>query len=180
MALTVNTDSYVTLLEADAYFQARLFSSSWVGSNKENALRTAAKHLDMMYEWYGDPYSILQAMSWPRVGLTSRNGASLDGTFVPVDIKHAQCELAYQWIQSDQLAPTGSSFTAEDTDLNNGGVKRKKLGPMETEYQDSRPLGFLFGASDRARLRKVYPLVDLLVKPYVSNVSSSIYRNIVQ
>lgn len=183
MALVVNTDTYTSVADADMYFSNRLYSTAWAAlspSNKEASLRIAAKHLDLMYMWLGEPTSSSQPMAWPRNGLYTRNGAEILNTTVPEDIKNAQCELAYQWAQSDQLTPPASSFTADDTSLSNGGIKREKLGPLEREYNTDKPLGFLFGTSDRARLRKVYPLVDMLVKPYVSSLNSSIFKEIRQ
>ena len=180
MSLVINVDSYVSVSEADTYFSNRPFNTAWVANDdrKEASLRMAARHLDLMYQWLGSPALSTQTMSWPRIDLVTRNGALMTSTEVPQDIKDAQCELAYQWHQSDQLTPAGSSFTADDSTIINGGVQREKLGPLEREYNSTNQLGFLFGVGDRARLKKVYPLVDMLVKPYVSSTSSGIFREI--
>lgn len=180
MALTVGTDSYISLEDADAYFEARWDSTAWDAATdplKEACLRICATIIDNMYEWYGTATDEDQLLAWPRDGVYSPQGALLDKDTIPTFIKNAQCELAYQWVQADQLTPSGTSFTAEDEDASRGGVRRLRLGKMEKEYHYN-PTGFLFADSSRGAVKKLYPLVDLLVRPYSSGKSDSLFRHI--
>lgn len=168
MALTVNTDSYVTLAEATAYFASRPHSSEWtdvskVDDDRENALRFAAVHMDRRYEWAGVLYLSTQAMKWPRKDFYDDEGRLLDGTSVPQAVKDAQCELALQWLWADQLTPAPTSLTRSDTSGGNQ-VKREKLGGLEREYFQAS--GYLFDLVEGRLREKVYPLVDLYLMPY--------------
>jgi hypothetical protein len=71
MSLTVGTDSWVTMDEADTYFAGRLGSDDWVsGADKEKALRTAYRQIK-----YNSDYEI--------------------GSTVTVNLQYAQMEQAY-------------------------------------------------------------------------------------
>lgn len=51
LELTVGTNTYVTLAEADAYFEARLFCDAWTGATsttKKQALATACRKLNAL------------------------------------------------------------------------------------------------------------------------------------
>lgn len=180
VTITVGTNSYVTLAEADTFFAQRAFSDAWVGvdDDKARSLIAAARHLDFLYIWKGYPTVTTQAMQWPRNGVQSRTGGSVASDATPQDIKDAQCELAYQWIQSDQLTPSADQFTAEDSASSKGPIKREKLGALERDYFE--PKGNLYATEgSEAILRKKYPMIDLLVKPYISSSINTIFRPIV-
>jgi len=71
MSLTVGTNSWVTMIEADTYFSERLGSENWVsGADKEKALKTAYRQI----KFNGD-YEI--------------------GSTVTDNLKYAQMEQAY-------------------------------------------------------------------------------------
>lgn len=88
-----SSDSYVSLVEADAYFAAghHLQSSTWLAltdEQQETALRTAARDLDRL-RYFGRKAVSTQALEWPRV---YRNLWFPDS--IPTSIKNAQMEQA--------------------------------------------------------------------------------------
>lgn len=182
MALVVNTDTYRSLEDANTYFASRPHSSEWTDVSKsdaqrETALRFAAKHLDLSYEWAGVLYLSTQAMSWPRKDFYDNEGRFYDGTSVPTAIKDAQCELAFQWLWADQLTPDPTKLTRSDTESEHQ-VKREKLGPLEREYFEAS--GYLFDLVEGRLREKVYPLVDLMIRPfYISKIRNGIQGKLI-
>lgn len=167
MALTVNTDTYGTLAEANAYFASRPHSSEWTDVSKtddqrENALRFAAKHIDLRYEWIGVLKDDSQAMKWPRRDFYDDEGRYFDGSSVPAAVKEAQYEMALQWLWADQLTPPPTSVTREES--NQAQVKKEKLGQLEREYFQQS--GYMFDLIEGRLREKVYPLVDLMLRPF--------------
>lgn len=70
MALVLNTNSYVTVVQADTYFDTRIDSANWVAATdelKEQALVTATQLIDDS-AWIGYAVSSSQALAWPRKG----------------------------------------------------------------------------------------------------------------
>ena len=68
MALVLGTNSYVTLEQADAYFDTRLDAGAWVNADsddQESALVTATQILDN-YHYIGVAVSSAQSLAWPR------------------------------------------------------------------------------------------------------------------
>ena len=68
MALVLNTNSYVTVAQADTYFETRMDSGDWVVSSdeiKEQALVTATQLIDDS-AWIGSAVSASQDLAWPR------------------------------------------------------------------------------------------------------------------
>lgn len=107
MALTVNTDTYISLDDADTYFGARLHSSTWDSSSdsdKEAALKMACKLLENRVSWYGSPTDSGQDLSWPRKGLVDRSGNRVDDDTTPEAVKAVQCELAAYVMETDPYA----------------------------------------------------------------------------
>ena len=150
-----NANSYVTLVEAAAYFDARLpMSTPWDDNdNKEASLIMATRLLDAFFRgsrvlapaygsiaafyrigptWNGTPTSTTQRLAWPRSGLLTQNGAALDSTTIPQEIKDATCELAGQ-------------LAVKDTTLDNAaaalGITDVKAGPVSVSFRDGAILG---------------------------------------
>lgn len=68
MALVLNTNSYVTTAEADAYFATRIDADEWVSATdelKEQALVTGTQLIDERH-WIGSAISSSQTLAWPR------------------------------------------------------------------------------------------------------------------
>lgn len=124
MPLTVGTDSYVTLVEADAYAAARPSLSTWAGLSepvREAALKDATLYLENSYEWIGTLADVSQALSWPRLEAYDRNGRHI--TTIPQAIRSAQIELAF----IGASAPLVDSRTT-------GNVSAIKAGQVDIKF----------------------------------------------
>jgi len=115
MALVKNTNSYVDVAEADAFFGTRLDVAAWSAADnasKEAALVTATAMLDDL-AWVGVIADESQTLAFPRVG--SYNDPKmgyvvyLEGTEIPERITRATFELGYHLLNNDGLLDeTGS------------------------------------------------------------------------
>jgi hypothetical protein len=116
MALTVGTDTYVTLAEAVSYLARRLRTGPWDAATTTTR-ETALKHATLLLEalpWTGEKATSSQILAHPR-------GAD---TAVPQAIKDAQVELAL-WLLT---------FDAEAiSHLARAGVVRHGIGPVSME-----------------------------------------------
>jgi len=110
MALVLNTNSYVTIADADAYFETRIDSAEWEGSNdevKEQALVTATQLIDDR-PWIGVAVSSSQALAWPRKDAKyydPRMGQdiSVASDETPPQVKIAVYEQALHLLQNEDL-----------------------------------------------------------------------------
>jgi len=110
MALTLNTNSYVTVAEATAYFDDRVDSLTWFqqsSQTQEQALITATQLIDENY-WIGYAVSPSQALAWPRLGATyfdKKMGQSITPADdeVPTRVKIAVYEQAFHLINNEDL-----------------------------------------------------------------------------
>jgi hypothetical protein len=121
MALAKGTNSYVTRLEADAYFADRLDIDAWTSateSQKDQALVTATSVLDNI-EWTGTAPED-QFLAFPRDGYyyDPKVGDYVQLTDVPKRIITATYELAYHLLNNDGLLDD----TGEVTDLTVGSI----------------------------------------------------------
>ncbi len=90
-----DANSYVTLAEAESYFDARLYSAVWdnaTNDDKNRALAMATKRIEQE-NFYGDRETTIQKLKFPRVNLGYLDGLLLDGD-IPEMLKEAQFELA--------------------------------------------------------------------------------------
>lgn len=87
MAFVVGTNSYINVIDADAYFDERLYSNTWkalsLEADKEIALISAFKILEISFEWFYDKTESAQVQEFPRN----------DELTVPQKIIDAQCEI---------------------------------------------------------------------------------------
>lgn len=97
-----NANSYVTLAEADAFFEEQALSTAWdaaADDDKNRALISATRRLDQE-DFRGVPVNSLtgkassdtQALQWPR------SGAGFLKTVIPEPIKRATMKLAYSFV----------------------------------------------------------------------------------
>ena len=90
-----NSNSYVTLIEADDYFDSRLYSDVWTAAlddDKNRALIMACKRINQE-KFYGDRSTTTQKLPFPRASLGYLDGVLLDG-IIPDALKESQYELA--------------------------------------------------------------------------------------
>lgn len=116
-----NSNSYVTLAEANTYFDSHPQNAGWSGLASDDLrnryLVTAARVLDSCFEFNGFKVNQSQAMQWPRQGAVDRNSGNTgqrvsrstiqDGYFpddeVPQGVKDAQCEMARFLIAGNRM-----------------------------------------------------------------------------
>jgi len=161
MALVKGTNCYVTLNEADSYFDDRMDVAAWDNADcdlKEQALITATSYLDEM-DYLGKVADTSQLLAFPRAGSfrdTSRGvqdefsstytfTADNDETEYSLNrdiqlIRRATYELAYHLINNDGLWDRTGSF------------ENIKVGSIEiTEVQNAS----LFPSSIRRFLKPI-------------------------
>lgn len=124
---TANT--YISLADAETYFEGRANKSTWsdaTDANKNIALVDAARQLDALVDWYGSRATEDQSMRWPRYGAYDRDGWAFDSDEIPTELQEAQCELAIAILAEDR------------TDDPDGiGLKRVKAGSVEVEFNSA-------------------------------------------
>lgn len=147
---SATANSYVTVVEANAYFEsrlpldpiwdpteavaipqiltaARMLSNIFSGSKR---LITPAKG-DPYYligmKWTGLPTNAIQAMDWPRTGMLDRLGRELASTVIPAELKQAQAELAGQLSLSDRVL---------DNDILTQGIQEIGAGPVKIKFRE--------------------------------------------
>ena len=126
-----SANSYVTLAQAETYFEARLDIDSWSGATvtddtKNRALVTAAKRIDSN-DFSGSRTSDTQALKFPRDGLGSYDGIDFTDGTTPQQVKDAQCEIAYELL----------------ADIDNGGIESfgaVKIGNVQFEDNQEEKL----------------------------------------
>jgi len=107
MALAKGVNSYVTVAEAEAYFENRLDVAAWtsaVATQKEQSLITATYLLDDLV-WVGTALNTAQPLAFPRSGYyyDPKYGTTLTIDGVPDRIVRATFELAHHLLSNDGL-----------------------------------------------------------------------------
>lgn len=147
MSLAKGTNSYVTLNEADSYFEDRLDASAWQEASdlyREQALVTATRMLEQK-DWEGVSVSETQTLAFPRSGsfydpsrgvrqvfnTTYAFPSTTDETEGSLTrdiqlLRQACYELAYHLLNNEGLTDS------------TGTVESLKVGPIElTEIRNS-------------------------------------------
>lgn len=119
-----NSNSYVTLDEANTYFEARLNVKDWTDADddtKNRSLVQATRRID--YEdFLGDRETNTQALKFPRVNIGRLDGIDLDG-IIPLQIKEAQYELAIYMLSVDTSQPSVNANTISEVSAGSVSVK---------------------------------------------------------
>jgi hypothetical protein len=127
MALEVGVNSYISVDDADGYFEDALHAGSWSEATsgvRAQSLVTATRMLDRQ-KWRGSKTTSDQDLAWPRSGLSDVEGLPIDPDEVPDFMLDATCELALALIEDADIqnqADTGSN------------ISRLKAGPAEIQY----------------------------------------------
>ena len=106
MALVVDTNSYISLEDANTYFADRLNSTTWdeaTDTDKSKALIQATQIIDQK-DFLGYKSVRTQSLKFPRIGLIY-DGVDVDGSTVPKRVKDAVCELAIWCLSEDYTEP---------------------------------------------------------------------------
>lgn len=110
-----NSNSYITLTEADAYWADHLYSTTWdalTDDNKNKALVMATRYLDDWVDWKGIKASDNQSLRWPRYDVVDRDNYWIDGDVIPPFLKDATAELAgYVAIADPTAEPDTKGFS---------------------------------------------------------------------
>lgn len=155
--VVANANSYVTLIEADNFFEARgdtVWTSLATDEAKEAALIRGAAYMQQKWrlQWKGSRVNAFQSMDWPRRGvdvpdffdpfyrqvnvpLQFQDTVFIGENVVPQEIKDAQMLLAIAALDSSgalsaQLQPSYGRKT-----------KREKVGSLEVEYMTAQEGG---------------------------------------
>lgn len=158
---SASADSYATLAEFKAYCDARGITYP-ADTVIEQRLRKAADYLVTVYRerWAGIRVSTTQALDWPRYGVTMKDGPGYGQiasyylpTEIPEAVKRAQIEAANR--AATDLIPDQTQ-----------GVKRKRVGAIEIEYQD------------QSRESRTFHAIDQLLAPFLTAPSGvRVYRS---
>lgn len=117
MAVTVvatiggaTSNSYLSVADADAYFNNRLNAAAWTGETdadqKARALIQATEWLEG-FTYVGARVTTTQRLSWPRI---DEGDDAFTTTEIPLNLQRACCELALHLLRAgstDPLAPSG-------------------------------------------------------------------------
>jgi hypothetical protein len=149
-----SANSYVTLTDADAYFDTTPDSASWdnkTTDQKNRALISATRWIDAL-SFYGNRCSETQALKWPRKDYKV-DGIELACTLIPVGIEVATYELA-RALANDTDAITGNTGTT-------GIYDEVELGELKVKYnKTSQTSGVINNVFD------VYPWLQTYLGPY--------------
>jgi hypothetical protein len=169
-----NANSYADVATADAYFEARPFSSAWTGVTdpevKKQALIYATSVLDRL-RWAGAKgatyaSALTQALAWPRRWATTLEAdavpqlvaeyfidtslAYYSELVIPRPIVQGTCELALEMLRA------GTTGVDPLTSVASRDVKRERVDVLETEY---------VGTGERVQGLARFPAVVSLVAP---------------
>ena len=151
-----NSNSYVTVTEADSYFEGNpFFGSQWISKSdaeKEYWLKSSTRSLDRMYTYIGTRAYLDQALEFPR----EINDLAHPSTVIERRIMDAQLELIV--LMNKELGETGNytDQDQEEIEVLNGLAKIKYA-----KKKDSRVIQRAFGGSTST--------VRSLVRPWIGN-----------
>jgi hypothetical protein len=152
MALVLNTNSYVSIADADTYFETRIDSANWVDASdeiKEQALVTATALIDDN-AWIGSAVSSSQALAWPRKNaIYNDDRLGLQVTIaedeLPSRVKTAVYEQALHLVNNEDVL-MGQTQTFESISVgsisisdSNGDTTKTPMKPS-TALKPIRPL----------------------------------------
>ena len=93
----------------------------------EIALIVGCRFLNQDFTWTGSAVDAVQALTWPRRGMLTRNGFSIPTTVNPAELKTAQCEIAYELLAGVNLIA--------DNDALLQGISSVQAGSVSVSFQ---------------------------------------------
>ena len=163
-----NANSYVTLTEANSYFETVPDSSTWTNKTddqKNRALISATRWIDS-FVYYGDRCDDGQALKFPRNNYQV-DGVELACTLIPQNIKYAQYELA-RALANDTDAITGT--TGKE-----GNISEAKLGDLAVKFSTSTQ-----GVGSVNNILDVYPWLQSYLGAYMLGGAGSFQMRVVR
>ena len=165
---SATANSYVTLAEANDYFETVPDSSTWTNKTddqKNRSLIAATRWIDTL-NYYGSRCDNGQALKFPRNNYKIDN-VELTCTTIPNNIKYAQYELA-RALANDTSAVTGT--TGKD-----GNFSEVQLGDLQVKYNtDSQGTGSINNILD------VYPWLQSYLGAYMLGGSGTYQTRVVR
>ena len=125
----INSNSYITVAEADTYLLTDKYRADWENyddEDKGNVLIKATELLDAYFEWFGSKTEEDSALRWPRTGVFTTDGVKIADNEIPINLKRATAEMAFQQYTIDRQA--------ERTDY---GIKELKVDVIELKFDKS-------------------------------------------
>ena len=163
-----NANSYVTLAEADAYFETVPDATTWdnkLDDARNRALIAATRWIDS-FVYFGDRCDHGQALKFPRNNYQV-DDVELACTAIPNNIKYAQYELA-RALANDTDAMTGNVGT-------NGNIAEAKLGDLEVKYNTASQ-----GTGPVNNIMDVYPWLQSYLGAYMIGGAGSFQMRVVR
>ena len=163
-----NANSYVTLTEANSYFETVPDSTTWDNKTvdqKNRSLIAATRWIDS-FVYYGDRCDDGQALKFPRNNYQV-DGVELACTLIPQNIKYAQYELA-RALANDTDAITGTTG-------NQGNIAEAKLGDLEVKYNVASQ-----GTGSINNILDVYPWLQSYLGSYMLGGAGSFQMRVVR
>lgn len=124
-------NSYISLAEAESYFESHLYGTAWdsaLDAIKDKALAQATRLLDASTNWIGNKKTREQRLQWPREEV-EHDGFFLESDIVPNEVKNATAEMASLFITND--------LTAEVDQNDLAGISLGK-GALEIDFNGNR------------------------------------------
>jgi len=165
---SATANSYVTLAEANIYFETVPDSSTWTNKsddNKNRALIAATRWIDSLV-FYGDRCDNGQALKFPRNNYEV-DDVELNCSLIPNNIKYAQYELA-RALANDTEAMTGNIGTA-------GNFEEVKLGDIQVKYNTESQ-----GTGSVNNIMDVYPWLQSYLGAYILGGAGSFQMRVVR
>ena len=86
------------------------------------ALIVACRMIGDDFKWTGRPVNSVQALTWPRRGMRTRNGYPIASTDIPIELKYAQCEMAYELLAGADLVSDNDALLKGISSIRAGSV----------------------------------------------------------
>ena len=165
---SATANSYVTLTEANTYFETVPDSSTWTNKTddqKNRALIAATRWIDS-FIFYGDRCDNKQALKFPRNNYQV-DDVELSCTTIPNNIKYAQYELA-RALANDTDAITGAS----GKDCN---FEEVALGDLRVKYNTASQ-----GTGSINNIMDVYPWLQSYLGAYMLGGAGAFQMRVVR
>ena len=163
-----NANSYVTLTEANSYFETVPDSTTWDNKTvdqKNRSLISATRWIDS-FVYYGDRCDDGQALKFPRNNYQV-DGVELSCSTIPNNIKYAQYELA-RALANDTDAITGNTGTA-------GVPAEVKIGDLEVKFNTASQ-----GTGSVNNIMDVYPWLQSYLGAYMLGGAGAFQMRVVR
>lgn len=126
-----NANSYVSSTDVDSYCDAMNYTD-WNtpddGDKADGCILRAMRYIEAN-NFIGTKSQTTNNLEWPREDAYDRNGILIDDDSIPLKIKDAVCEAAYQEnVSSWSLQPNISA----------GNMKKEEYGSVSFEYFESQ------------------------------------------